>query len=81
MTVFHWKDNLFFGRKADGSVRVLKFDLHPADWPRADEPGTPAPTMLDLTIPAAEWASIVSSVSKSGETSESYEAARALHGA
>lgn len=78
--MFHWRDNFFFGRRADGSVRVLKFDLAPKDFPKADEPGTPVPAALDMTIPAAEWASIVSSVSKAGETSESYQQAVAFHG-
>lgn len=77
--MFHWTNNFYFGRKADGSVRVLKFDLAPKDWPKADEPAS-APAALDYTIPAAEWASIVSSVSKTGETGESYQAAKVLHG-
>lgn len=33
-----------------------------------------------LQIPALEWASIVASVSKRGETAETYKEARELHG-
>jgi hypothetical protein len=38
-----------------------------------------APALIDMLIPANEWASIVSSVSKGGETSESYSGTLAFH--
>lgn len=78
--MFHWTDNLFFGRRQDGSVRVLKFG---SDWrggfPAADAPAYPD-AVIDKIVPAAEWASITSSVSRSGETSETYQRAVELHG-
>lgn len=75
--MFHWTDGFYFGRRADGDVRVLKFERSPAEWPKADAPTYPDAT-IDKVIPAAEWASITSSVSKSGE-STNYQAAVDLH--
>lgn len=80
LTMFHWKDGLYFGRMPDGSVRVIQQPNQGShqDFPRIDAPVEGA--LLDVTIPAAEWASITSSVSATSETSESYQAALALHG-
>lgn len=65
--MFHWRDNLYFGRRADGSVRVLKFSVLPSHYqPRADD-GHYERALLDVTIPAAEWASIVACVAASGD--------------
>lgn len=66
---FHWKNDIFFKRLPDGSVRVRrpqKFHNHISfhDW----------------TIPAPEWASIVCSVSALGETRERWDAAQDFHG-
>ena len=36
--MFHWRNNIYFGRKADGSVRILAFSVQPAEWPQADDP-------------------------------------------
>lgn len=77
--MFHWTDNLYFGRRADGSVRIIKLATTPADFPKADEDSTPAPALLDVTIPAAEWASIIVAVSATGESGEKYRRAVELH--
>lgn len=79
--MFHWKDGLFFGRRADGSVRII-LDPSPRmdSFPNPEAPEGAYEGPLDVTIPAAEWASITSSVSAKSETSESYQAALALHG-
>ena len=81
--MFHWKDHIYFGRRADGSVRLIVGQSAHVNslsgFPEAD--AEPYPDVsLDVTIPAAEWASIVSSVSKTSETSEIYQAAVAFHG-
>jgi hypothetical protein len=58
-------------------VRIIKKEAD--GFPRADD-GPVEGATLDVTIPAAEWASIVSSVSKDGEAT-SYVRATELHGA
>ena len=76
---FHWRDNWFFKRQPDGSVAVMhKTDsylgkrncLQKDDYYLSPE----------LSIPQNEWASIVCSVSKEGETAERWEAALDFHG-
>jgi len=78
--MFHWHNNWFFGRKADGSVRVMKLAglRSPERWPEASDPPLTEFGAVDLTIDAGSWASIVSSVSAGGEAAN-YEAAKALH--
>mgnify|MGYP001566258056 CR=1 FL=1 len=65
LTMFHVKDNLFFGRRLDGSVRVLKFALPPHEYPLAD--GENSAATFDITIDTGSWGSVVSSVSAKGE--------------
>jgi len=66
---FHWRNDVYFKRLEDGSVRVRRFEWfngapHPKDW----------------VIPANEWASVVCSVSQLGETGERWNAAQDFHG-
>lgn len=82
MRMFHWRDNLYFGRLPDGFVRVVKFSRPPhvmlwhneractvpTEYPRADGEFYSVEVILDLRIPPQEWASIVASVSKLGES-------------
>lgn len=63
--MFHWQNGIYFGRRKDGSVRILKFEAFKHDWPDADGEYTEA--VMDLTIPANHWGSIVASVSHAGE--------------
>lgn len=76
--MFHLEDNLFFGRRADGSVRILKFTSPPLDFPQADADYPDA--VLDKTVDTPSWASVVCSVSKGGETSTRWEWAQNFHG-
>lgn len=69
MDGFHWREGMYFKRIADGSVKITQTQggghSEDVEWQK--------------TIPASEWASIVSSVSKRGETSETYRAVLAFH--
>lgn len=95
--MFHYRDNLYFGRRADGAVRIVKFatdgGVRPhacwfhneravteqTEYPLADGEFRSVQIVLDLTIPAEHWASIVASVSAGGESSGRYHEARQLH--
>lgn len=85
--MFHWTDNLFFGRRADGSVRVLKFKNSPAEWPQSDFDyktpggfaGDAADVLLDVIIPSDEWCSIIASVSAGGEVNNRFYLAQKWH--
>jgi len=82
--MFHYKNNLFFGRREDGNVRVLK--IHPdhkfPGFPTVNGPPPVADQWveLDAIIDADGWASIVASVSKQGETGATFRQARDFHG-
>lgn len=65
---FHWRDGWHFARKLDGSVEVRL------------QPYADGPSHIRFTIPALEWASIVSSVSKDSETYDRWMAAQEFHG-
>lgn len=64
---FHWKDGWFWWRNADNSV---SFEQCAVDGQII------SPT---ITIDEYSWSSIVASVSKLGETTETYYEALALH--
>lgn len=66
---FHWRDGIFFKRLPDGAVRLRRF----TDF-------NYSPTYEDAIIPPNEWASIVCSVSKEGETGARWNAAQDFHG-
>jgi hypothetical protein len=76
--MFHFHDNLFFGRRADGSVRIVKFSRPPAHWPNADAINIGV-TVLDVTIDPSGWASVVSSVSAKGEELGRFYEAECFH--
>lgn len=75
--MFHWQNETYFGRKSDGSVRILKFKEPFKGWPdvEADYPNAE----IDLTIPAEHWGSIVASVSHAGEENGRWYEAMAFH--
>jgi hypothetical protein len=83
--MFHWQNETYFGRRKDGSVRVLKFSQPfrllviraEGGWPDADEEYPEAE--IDLTIPAEHWGSIVASVSYAGEEGGRWFQAMAFH--
>lgn len=82
--MFHYKDNLFFGRTATGHVRILKFkplafkELG-AKWPMVYEEYPVHLVELDVTIDEYSWASIVASVSEAGESGGRYYEALDFH--
>ena len=70
---FHWKDNWFFERRPDGSVRIYHEDLE------ADQEDEMVEHDVCLDIDADSWCSIMASVSAQGETAESFQEARNFH--
>lgn len=64
---FHARDNWYFRREDDGSVRILA--------PDSLGPGAHQVVTLD----ADTWASVVASVSSGGETAETFHAAQRFH--
>ncbi len=73
---FHWRNGWYWSRLADGSVEVRNH----GDFERPDKNHTFGDGRTTLVIPAAEWASIICSVSKEGETHERWTKARDFHG-
>jgi hypothetical protein len=71
---FHWRDGWFFTRLPGGYVEIRNHGTY-----ETREPGKSG--AITLTIPAAEWASIVCSVSHEGETGERFSHALGFHGA
>lgn len=66
---FHWRDDIYFQRMENGSVRVTSF------WQYNN-----SPQERTWTIDLDSWASIVSSVSKGGETAETWQHIKEFHG-
>lgn len=81
--MFHWQDNVYFGRMQNGSVRVLKFPsgYEQGGWksgfPNAD--GEYPNVIVDLIIPDNHWGSIVASVSHAGEENGRWYQAMDFH--
>lgn len=74
--MFHYRDNLFFGRMSNGAVRMLKFASPPREFPQADrgymtEAGDDG-VVLDAVIDSNSWGSVVASVSAGGEENGRY---------
>ncbi len=63
--MFHWRDGWYFGRILGSKGDVII---------RNDQFGG-----FSIIIDAASWCSIIASVSKEGETSESWQKANELH--
>ena len=77
--MFHYGNNLFFGRRADDSVRIVQLRETQQEYPSAD--ATLEGTLFDVTVDADSWGSIISSVSAKGEESGRwYEAMDFHHG-
>ena len=71
MSRFHRRDGWYFERWDDGTVRIEKY---------SGKAGTEARKLDEVAeIPAAEWASIIASVTSQGKTAESYATAQAFH--
>ena len=79
--MMHVEGNLFVGRTEDGGVRIIRLkdhDLAPAQWPDANDVCS-METELDMVLTSESWASVVSSVSKNGETGETWQKALDFH--
>lgn len=66
---YHWRDGVMWQRMEGGQVVVARIPdamvANKAEW--------------EFVIPAAEWASIVASVSVRGETGDTWREALAFH--
>jgi hypothetical protein len=80
--MFHYKDNLFFGRMNNGSVRIIKFAKPPKDWPQAEGFYTSYEdaVLFDVIVDADSWCSVISSVSAGGEWNNGFYKAKEFHG-
>lgn len=76
--MFHYSDCLFFGRTENGSVRILKLNQPPPEWPQIHFK-YPDTALLDVTIPAHQWATIVGILSASKLENFSYYKAFDFH--
>lgn len=74
--MFHHRDNLFFGRRSDGSVRIMKFSQPPKAWPRADAEYTA--DVFDAIVDGDSWCSVIASVSAAGEQGR-WELSKSFH--
>lgn len=79
--MFHARDNLFFQRYQDGSVRILKLTLNATmTFNDVAQAKIPAHLIeLDMTLDKNAWASIAASMSARGETGDTFYAALAFH--
>lgn len=66
---FHWRDDWYFRRMDDGSVRMMHRKRGGYEY-----------LDVDMIVPSNEWASIVCSVSSDGETGERWNVAQDFHG-
>ena len=64
---FHYKGGWYWERLSNGSVRLFHLQQDSS-------------VGVELKIDSDSWASIVASVSRSGETGEQFQLAKALHG-
>lgn len=64
--MIHQANNLFFGRWPNGDIRILKLTCPPEEWPKLGW-GFPGEALLDVRIPADQWAHLVSCLSSSDE--------------
>lgn len=77
--MFHANNGLYFDRREDGSVVVSHWLFGLANGGRADQASVSVRDR-QWTMTASEWASVVATVSKDGETRETWESALAFHG-
>lgn len=89
--MFHAIGNLFFGRRVNGDVRIIRmpkdwapqkeaaWTAGPKGWPSADSPFPFPGCESDTTLGPDAWSSVVASVSAHGETGPSFRAFRRFH--
>lgn len=74
---FHSRDGLYFARLTDGTVRIsCEVPVHDSMGNFAQDDRA---VLWSIDLPENEWASVVASVTRGGETSEVWTQARALH--
>ena len=77
--MFHWKDGWFFERTATVTEPSETADLGVVHILKRTNSHRDSPILVEAFIPAAEWASIIASVSVQGETSHTWPLAVAFH--
>ncbi len=79
--MYHERDNTYFCRREDGSVRIIKFrSPGPPNFnPKAEGCYDKSLVEFDHTISAGSWASIVAAVSLRGEIGGRFYTAQAFH--
>lgn len=75
--MFHAFDNLFFGRRSDGTVRILKLPSSPPSPP--DVEASHPSALADFDVPPTTWSSIMAAVSLRGEAEGRFYVAQAFH--
>lgn len=70
MNGFHTHDGWYWRRRSDGSVAIIV----------TESAKDGAPIVREHYLPENEWASVVASVSRDGETHDRWMAARNFHG-
>lgn len=80
--MFHSRNGLFFHATGQGNVRIIKTSdgKEPVSCLAADPDRVETNIVCDVTLPENEWASVVCSVSKDGETASRWDQARRFHG-
>lgn len=80
--MFHSRNGLFFHATGQGNVRIIKTNdgKEPVSCLAANPDRVETNIVCDVTLPENEWASVVSSVSKEGETASRWNQARRFHG-
>lgn len=73
---FHWRDNIYWKRLGDGSVRIAFFVTRASGHPIEGDDDEP---VRELIIPPNEWASIVASVSEGNRENSTSMAASIIH--
>jgi hypothetical protein len=79
---FHWSDGWFFERVArpePTEENIGKVDLGVVHIYKRETANADSRVVVEAYIPAAEWASIVASVSVQGETAHTWPQAVAFH--
>ena len=78
--MFHVRDGLFFGRRADGSVRIIKMKPgYSTDFPVVYQVYPAHMYEFDITVDENSWASVVASVSSKGESNGRFYEALDFH--
>lgn len=80
--MFHSKDGLYFHATGQGKVRIVKTSDGKEPFSRSVSGSDKVETNIvcDVTLAENEWASVMATVSKDGESHDKWMAARVFHG-